>query len=83
MEINVKSMIGYTTYMQNRMPSMDMTFSVTEDGHLQMAKFVQEGDVMNGTVMAGQIAGMISKEQTCKEMIDEIMEQAEKLLGRK
>ena len=38
---------------------------------------------MNGTVMAGQIAGMISKEQTCKEMIDEIMEQAEKLLGRK
>lgn len=46
MEINVKSMIGYTTYMQNRMPSMDMTFSVTEDGHLQMAKFVQEGDVM-------------------------------------
>ena len=35
---------------------------------------------MNGTVMAGQIAGMISKEQTCKEMIDEMMEQAGKLL---
>ena len=29
-----------------------------------------------------QIAGMITKEQTCKEMIDEMMEQAEKLLGR-
>ena len=38
---------------------------------------------MHGTVMAGQIAGMIDKEQTCKEMIDEIMEQAEKLLDRK
>ncbi len=37
----------------------------------------------NGTVMAGQIAGMISKEQTCKEMIDEMMDQAETLLGRK
>ena len=48
-----------------------------------LRRAVQEGDVMNGTVMAGQIAGMISKEQTCKEMIDEIMEQAEKLLGRK
>ena len=36
---------------------------------------------MNGTVMAGQIAGMISKEQTCKEMIDEMMEQAKKLLN--
>ena len=39
-------------------------------------------NVTNGTVMAGQIAGMITKEQTCKEMIDEMMEQAEKLLGR-
>ena len=48
-----------------------------------LRKAVQEGDVMHGTVMAGQIAGMIDKEQTCKEMIDEIMEQAEKLLNRK
>ena len=47
-----------------------------------LRKAVQEGDVANGTVMAGQIAGMITKEQTCKEMIDEMMEQAEKLLGR-
>ena len=43
---------------------------------------VMEGDVTNGTVMAGQIAGMITKEQTCKEMIEEMMEQAMKLLGR-
>ena len=31
-----------------------------------------EGDVMHGTVMAGQIAGMVKKEQTCKEMISEM-----------
>jgi len=43
---------------------------------------VQKGDITTGTVMAGQIAGMISKEQTCKEMIDEMMEQADRLLGR-
>ena len=48
-----------------------------------LRKAVQEGDVTNGTVMAGQIAGMVSKEQTCKEMIDEVMAQAETLLGRK
>ena len=48
-----------------------------------LRKAVQEGDVTNGTVMAGQIAGMVSKEQTCKEMIDEMMAQAETLLGRK
>ena len=48
-----------------------------------LRKAVQEGDVAHGTVMAGHIAGMVSKEQTCKEMIDEMMAQAEALLGRK
>lgn len=42
---------------------------------------VIDGDVVNGTVMAGQIAGMVKQEQSCSEMIQEIMEQAEKLLG--
>lgn len=42
---------------------------------------VIDGDVVNGTVMAGQIAGMVKQEQSCSEMIREIMEQAEKLLG--
>ena len=48
-----------------------------------LRKAVQEGDVTNGTVMAGPIAGLVSKEQTCKELIDEMMAQAETLLGRK
>lgn len=42
---------------------------------------VMKGDVKNGTVMAGQIAGMIHKEQSCKEIIEEIMFEAEKLLA--
>ena len=46
-----------------------------------LRKAVVEGDVVNGTLMAGQIAGLVSREQTCEEMIREIMEQAEKLLG--
>ena len=45
-----------------------------------LRKAVQEGDVRNGTVMAGQIAGLINKEQSCKEMIDEMMAQAAMLL---
>lgn len=45
-----------------------------------LRKAVVEGDVVTGTIMAGQIAGMVSKEQTCAEMIDEIMQEAEKLL---
>lgn len=42
-----------------------------------LRKAVVEGDVVNGTLMAGQIAGLIHKEQTCREMIEEIMSQAE------
>lgn len=45
-----------------------------------LRKAVVEGDAVNGTLMAGQIAGLVSREQSCAEMIREIMEQAEKLL---
>lgn len=45
-----------------------------------LRKAVVDGDVTHGTVMAGQIAGMINKEQTCKEIIDEMMAQAEAFL---
>lgn len=46
----------------------------------KLREAVQEGDVVNGTVMAGQIAGLVSKEQTCKEMIEEMIAEASKLL---
>ena len=45
-----------------------------------LRKAVIEGDVVNGTVMAGQIAGLINKKQSAKEIIDEMMEQATNLL---
>lgn len=45
-----------------------------------LRKAVMEGDVVNGTLMAGQIAGMIKEEQSCKEIIQGIMSQAAVLL---
>ncbi|MCC8024754.1 MAG: enoyl-[acyl-carrier-protein] reductase FabK [Clostridium sp.] len=45
-----------------------------------LRKAVQEGDVTGGTVMAGQIAGMISKRQSCKEIIQEMMGEASGLM---
>ena len=45
-----------------------------------LRRAVQEGDVQEGTVMAGQIAGMIHKEQTCKEIIEEMIAEASALL---
>ena len=47
-----------------------------------LRKAVVDGDVVNGTLMAGQIAGLVKKEQTCRGMIEEMMEQAEALLKR-
>ena len=48
-----------------------------------LRKAVVEGDTDNGSVLAGQIAGMVDRRQSCREIIDEIMDQAELLLKLK
>ena len=40
-----------------------------------------EGDAKNGCLLAGQISGMVTKEQPAAEIIKEVMEEAEKILG--
>ena len=39
-----------------------------------LKKAVVDGDVVNGSVMAGQIAGLVNKEQTCEEIINELVD---------
>lgn len=43
---------------------------------------VIDGDVINGSLMAGQSAGMVKKEQTCREIMEEMMAEADLLLNR-
>lgn len=43
---------------------------------------VIDGDAVRGSLMAGQSAGLVKKEQSCKEIIEEIMTEAEMLLCR-
>lgn len=45
-----------------------------------LRKAVVEGDVNDGSIMAGQIAGLVKKEYSCKELITEVVRQAEELL---
>ncbi len=40
-----------------------------------------DGMCTNGSLMAGQCAGLVKKEQTCQEMIEELMAQTAGLLG--
>ncbi|MBW9153844.1 enoyl-[acyl-carrier-protein] reductase FabK [Clostridium estertheticum] len=47
-------------------------------GCLQRA--VQEGDIEMGSILAGQIAGLVKKEQSCKEIIEEMFTQAEEAI---
>ncbi len=46
-----------------------------------LPKAVKDGDVDNGSVMAGQIAGLVCKTQSCKEIIKEMFAQAEETLN--
>ncbi|HDK7169030.1 TPA: enoyl-[acyl-carrier-protein] reductase FabK [Clostridium botulinum] len=52
-------------------------------GRGALSKAVRDGDIDNGSVMAGQIAGLINKEQTCSEIINEMFNEAYTLLGCK
>lgn len=48
-----------------------------------LRKAVVEGDVVNGSVMAGQIAGMVKEELTCKELITKLVKETDDLIGGK
>ncbi len=45
-----------------------------------LRKAVVDGDVMHGSVMAGQIAGLVKEELSCKEIIEKVYGEAQELL---
>ena len=45
-----------------------------------LRKAVVEGDVKNGSVMSGQIAGLVKDELPCKEVVENVMAETEKVL---
>lgn len=60
-------------------PISDEDLEAKAVGALRLA--AKEGDEKKGCFLAGQIAGMVSKEQPAKEIVDEIMKEAETLLN--
>ena len=78
----VRSLRNEMTRQYLNMEKENVSFEELE--HLTLGalrKAVVDGDVKMGTVMAGQIAGMVKKEQTCKEIITEIMDDAHKVFN--
>ncbi len=47
-----------------------------------LAKAVVQGDMEFGSIMAGQIAAIVRKEQSCKDIIIEMLSEAEQLLQK-
>lgn len=45
-----------------------------------LRRAVVEGDMETGSIMAGQIAGLVKEEKTCKEIVMELVKQAESLM---
>lgn len=48
-----------------------------------LRKAVIEGDVINGSVMAGQIAGLVKEEMSCKALIEKLVTETDKLMKGK
>jgi len=48
-----------------------------ELGKGSLYRATREGDMEMGSIMAGQISGLIQKEQSCREIIEEIFSEAE------
>ena len=49
------------------------------EGKLRVA--VQDGDEKNGCFLSGQIAGMVTKKETCSEIISSLISGAEEIIG--
>jgi enoyl-[acyl-carrier protein] reductase II len=54
-----------------------------ELGKGSLYRATQEGDMEMGSIMAGQICGLVRKEQSCREIIEEIFSEAESLIIQK
>ena len=47
-----------------------------------LKKAVLEGDVKEGSLMAGQIAGLVKKKESCREIIEGLIREGDALLGK-
>ena len=50
-------------------------------GRGSLRKAVVEGDIENGSVMSGQIAGLVNKEQSAEEIIKELYSQYKEIMN--
>lgn len=47
-----------------------------------LRKAVVDGDIVNGSVMAGQVAGLVKEEMSCKDLIRKLVSETDALIGK-
>lgn len=71
----------FTRLFSEREEAADSTEEeLTSFGAGALRRAVQEGDWENGSFLCGQVAGLVKKTQSCKEIIEEIMAETEQVL---
>lgn len=75
------------TRFSKRLASGESSGSITPDEFEELTlgslrKAVQDGNIDEGSFLCGAIAGMITEVKPCKDIIEQMFAQAEKLLGR-
>ncbi len=66
--------------LENKGASFEELEQLTLGG---LRRAVVDGDVVNGSVMAGQIAGMVKERMSCKELIDKLVRETDGIIGGK
>ena len=51
-------------------------------GKGSLPKAAREGDVINGSIMAGQISGLINREESCREIIEDLINGAKDTISK-
>ena len=76
---------GLKTPFTKKFAQMEADPNVSDDqirafGTGSLRKAVFDGDLQGGSFLAGEVAGLIKEEQTAAQIVDDIMDGAEKLL---
>ena len=80
----IRSLRNTMTREYQRLEKEGVEFETLERMTLgSLRRAVVEGDVKNGTVMAGQISGLVNEERTCKEIITEVVSEAEDVIRKR
>ena len=77
----IKNKLAREAQRLEKVNALPEEYEKLSNGSLNRA--AREGDMEMGSIMAGQIAGLVAKEQSCAEMIKEIIGEAEKIISEK